>query len=446
MKYNFLLILTLCFSFFFLCFEGIAQKKWSFPLSKSKAQGSTWVLGEKRFFYPKKKPKIPLIISNHRFFLFDINPTQGLADRVYNNEMTHEDSLYSNDSNLENYSRKKLNHEIIFLSGRSMDNRTHIIIPDRNFNMDFSDDTILKFDLSKKTFHNEVSDNYEGAEITLNYDVFNFGEVEKRDVSVTIYHHNPRYANIYSNPKDKDYIMFVTNNEQRKTDAIIKNNCYTFYISPIYNFDDYSQNFLYKTDTCNKSSDMEFGWRFKDSLVDIENTVFQSSVTKLGDTLTLTQMDNKVSKNIPDKETMSKIFSLKKENIHDDTSFSLRDIKNKYILLNFWGTWCQPCLAEMPQIDTLYKNLDSNKIKLIGVACDNSLAKVKNYLSLKSYYWNQVFEDINPQQTSNWSFLFRITQYPHWILINPQGEIELKQYIDFPKLLDILKQKKVFKN
>ncbi|MGD9900504.1 MAG: TlpA family protein disulfide reductase [Calditrichaceae bacterium] len=48
--------------------------------------------------------------------------------------------------------------------------------------------------------------------------------------------------------------------------------------------------------------------------------------------------------------------------------FSLSDYKGKVILVNFWATWCGPCLKEMPDLEKLYQKYKSKNFQILGIA------------------------------------------------------------------------------
>ncbi len=61
----------------------------------------------------------------------------------------------------------------------------------------------------------------------------------------------------------------------------------------------------------------------------------------------------------------------------------LSESKNKVIFINFWATWCPPCVAELPEIVDLYKDY-SNKVEFILISNDDALT-IKNFLKKKNY-------------------------------------------------------------
>ena len=62
------------------------------------------------------------------------------------------------------------------------------------------------------------------------------------------------------------------------------------------------------------------------------------------------------------------------------------DLKGKVVFLNFWATWCPPCIAEMPSINSLYQ--DYNKEVVFLLVSNENTNKVKQFLSDNEYNLN----------------------------------------------------------
>ncbi len=60
-------------------------------------------------------------------------------------------------------------------------------------------------------------------------------------------------------------------------------------------------------------------------------------------------------------------------------SLDLGALRGKVVVLNFWATWCPPCVEEMPELDELYPELQGKNVELIGIAID-SPSNVREFL------------------------------------------------------------------
>lgn len=69
----------------------------------------------------------------------------------------------------------------------------------------------------------------------------------------------------------------------------------------------------------------------------------------------------------------------------DGRKVSLSSYKGKVVILNFWGTWCEPCKAEMPSLNKLYLEHRDKGLVVLAVSIDPSDQKVKSFISQKGY-------------------------------------------------------------
>lgn len=64
----------------------------------------------------------------------------------------------------------------------------------------------------------------------------------------------------------------------------------------------------------------------------------------------------------------------------------LGELKGKVVFLNFWATWCPPCLAEMPSVNALYEKFKADKdVVFILVDADSQLPKAQQFMDKKGY-------------------------------------------------------------
>ncbi|WP_228430961.1 TlpA family protein disulfide reductase [Chryseobacterium oleae] len=112
----------------------------------------------------------------------------------------------------------------------------------------------------------------------------------------------------------------------------------------------------------------------------------------------------------------------------DGSSFSLSSLKGKVVLIDFWATWCAPCVGEQPELKTLYNifsdQVKENQFEILGVSLD------KNKES-----WQKAIDrfDINWIQVSDLKFwkspvakAYNIEELPFNVIIDGEGKILAK--------------------
>ncbi|SIT77582.1 TlpA disulfide reductase family protein [Pontibacter indicus] len=101
---------------------------------------------------------------------------------------------------------------------------------------------------------------------------------------------------------------------------------------------------------------------------------------------------------------------------------AFESLKGKVIFLNIWATWCPPCIAEMPNIHSLYKKMDPNKVAFVMLSVDEGgMGKVKKFIDKKGY----TFPVYMP--ASQFPQEFYSTAIPTTFIISPDGKIVAKQ-------------------
>jgi len=126
----------------------------------------------------------------------------------------------------------------------------------------------------------------------------------------------------------------------------------------------------------------------------------------------------------------------------DGKIISLDNLKGKYVLIDFWGTWCQPCRASHPHLVQLYNKYSPMGLVFINVAQEGNLRARDKWLKAiedDGLVWTQILndEDIDDCNMVN---LFSIQAFPSKVLIDPQGNI-IKTWIgDSPEVDAKLKE------
>lgn len=105
------------------------------------------------------------------------------------------------------------------------------------------------------------------------------------------------------------------------------------------------------------------------------------------------------------------------KNILDNKKINLST--DKYTLLDFWGTWCNPCRELTPDLQEIYSKYGSTKLKLISIASDDK-SSVMNYIEGQNIKWDNV---VDPFDVGPICRKYKINNFPTFVLIDPKGRI-----------------------
>jgi len=105
----------------------------------------------------------------------------------------------------------------------------------------------------------------------------------------------------------------------------------------------------------------------------------------------------------------------------DGTQFSLRDFQNKILFINYWATWCNPCLAEMPNMAELYNQYkDNNEIVFLYLSKEKSQTIIDYIPKDESLKELPIYKIITDDD------LFTTSGIPTTFIVNRKGEILVK--------------------
>jgi len=106
------------------------------------------------------------------------------------------------------------------------------------------------------------------------------------------------------------------------------------------------------------------------------------------------------------------------------SNLSLSDLRGKYVLIDFWASWCRPCRAENPNNVRMYERFKDKGFEILGVSLDNNEARWRSAVVADKLSWKHVSELQGWSGTVNRQY--KVTGIPNTVLIDPQGRIVAK--------------------
>ncbi|MBI1279375.1 MAG: redoxin domain-containing protein [Anaerolineaceae bacterium] len=74
-------------------------------------------------------------------------------------------------------------------------------------------------------------------------------------------------------------------------------------------------------------------------------------------------------------------------------SIRLADLRGKVVLINFWATWCEPCKAEMPDLQAIYERYHGRGLRVLGVNLGEDRAEVQRWVTQLGLTFDIVMDD-----------------------------------------------------
>lgn len=126
------------------------------------------------------------------------------------------------------------------------------------------------------------------------------------------------------------------------------------------------------------------------------------------------------------REQIGKPFKLEFEEATKGTTVSIEGLKGKVVVIDFWATWCGPCIAEMPKMKQLYADYKDKGVEFIGVSLDQpkdkgGLDKLKDYVAKNDVQWPQYYQGNYWQ--SEFSSGWKVKSIPCVFVVDQEGNL-----------------------
>lgn len=101
----------------------------------------------------------------------------------------------------------------------------------------------------------------------------------------------------------------------------------------------------------------------------------------------------------------------------DGTKSSLSELRGKPVFLNFWATWCPPCVGEMPHFNSVYPRY-KDKINFLAISLDDSMQEASAFMQQKGYSFPAGYGNVNGIAGK-----YEIQGIPTFLLLDANGNV-----------------------
>ncbi len=130
-------------------------------------------------------------------------------------------------------------------------------------------------------------------------------------------------------------------------------------------------------------------------------------------------------------------FSLPNQN---EQIVQMKDFSDKYVLLDFWASWCIPCLDEFPHMKEIYNNYSRDQFEIVAISIEDDSLRWHQALAQFQNPWPQLYGGNSFQQET--FDAYRGGGIPFYILVGPDGNIirynDVRPSFNLPQVLDSL--------
>lgn len=105
--------------------------------------------------------------------------------------------------------------------------------------------------------------------------------------------------------------------------------------------------------------------------------------------------------------------------------FDINDLRGKVVLIDFWATWCGPCVEELPHVKELYEQHHDDGFEVVGISLDESDTRLAEFLRDREIPWITLFEADPEKRGFNTPIVnhYGINELPTAILVDREGKV-----------------------
>lgn len=341
--------------------------------------------------------EIPFDISQYNLERSGINLTNDKEFQEYNNKRISKDTTYLLRNNIPK-------NQVNIFVGIINDNERKVII-DENNNDDFTDDpvNIITRGLNESSIlKNWVFDVYDGIEVKkievfLKINPFSVFLINGKAPILDVYHTN--------------FLETLFEDDNRK--FLIQINDQYAFERPSYNS---ATLMAHELPVDSNGRYYRYSYKLTDT-IPLGNKLYVFGLK--GNSLQLRQVGNIVENSIP---------AFDEKDLITGDIINNQSLKGRYTLIDFWGTWCGPCIQSLPHLVDLYKKY-GDQVNFLSIADDKpaDVEKLKTLIDTHRLEWSHIWNDRSKGYKQGLPNKFLIRVYPTIVLLDKETN-EIKRF------------------
>ena len=129
--------------------------------------------------------------------------------------------------------------------------------------------------------------------------------------------------------------------------------------------------------------------------------------------------DEIIARQATGKGTVAPVFTLKDR---EGNPISLESLRGKYVLLDFWASWCRPCRASMPRLKEIYSEYHDKGLEILGISIDTDADAWQKAVTDDALPWLHVIDEREEERGNSLAAsLYGVHAVPTLFLIDPSG-------------------------
>ena len=115
-----------------------------------------------------------------------------------------------------------------------------------------------------------------------------------------------------------------------------------------------------------------------------------------------------------------------------EKKINLQAYKGKILLIDFWGTWCAPCLELLPEIEKICEKFSyRSDFQIVSVACENNIERLKAFFQDSPARWPQLYTSLDDTDKRLLRNQLQIQLFPTFLLVDKDGKMLMRGSIKY---------------